>query len=131
MAPASPVAVGAAPTRTRRNWSPPSRRAARQSNSPTSRAAAPRCAPGLVSGPEWAGGATIASALDLWLRFATFIARFHWVKAVYVSEFATPTNLIPEFAGHSLCEARVPFYRGFDALTPGQEGAEAVLHLNK
>ncbi|HEU5121452.1 MAG TPA: hypothetical protein VFT59_01290 [Candidatus Saccharimonadales bacterium] len=25
----------------------------------------------------------------------------------------------------------MPFYRGFDALAPGQEGSDAILHLNQ
>jgi lysophospholipase L1-like esterase len=86
----------------------------------------PICGDGLVTVPERAEGNRIATALDARLRGVTVAA-----GGTYVSEFAVPGTLRPEFAGHSLCAAGTPFYRGFDALAPGQEGLEAVLHLNK
>lgn len=48
-----------------------------------------------------------------------------------MSPFADSARLHPSFAGHSLCEDKAPYYRGFDALAEGQEGPDAVLHLNK
>jgi lysophospholipase L1-like esterase len=85
----------------------------------------PICGPGLITTPERGEGSRIATALDARLRAVT--AGF----GTYVSQFAVPGILRPEFAGHSLCEAGTPYYRGFDALAPGQEGQSAVLHLNK
>ncbi|MCE7002590.1 SGNH/GDSL hydrolase family protein [Kibdelosporangium philippinense] len=91
----------------------------------------PICGPGIITTPEREGGSTIATKLDATLRLATVVSRWNRVNSVYVSQFAKPGELTPEFSGHSLCEANVPYYRGFDALAPGQEGPEAVLHLNK
>ena len=51
---------------------------------------------------------------------------------MYVSPYQkNSVDLRQSFVGHSLCQEGAPYYRGFDALAPGQEGAEAVLHLNK
>ncbi|MFC0106924.1 SGNH/GDSL hydrolase family protein [Kibdelosporangium aridum] len=91
----------------------------------------PICGPGVITTPERQDGAKIATKLDATLRLATHASRWGGVNSVYVSQFAKPGELTPEFTGHSLCEANVPYYRGFDALAPGQEGPEAVLHLNK
>jgi lysophospholipase L1-like esterase len=91
----------------------------------------PICGDGIITGPERADGAKIANALDARLRATTVYAWLRGADAVYVSQFARPGELTAEFTGHSLCEAGVPYYRGFDALAPGQEGTEAVLHLNK
>lgn len=91
----------------------------------------PICGDGIITGPERADGAKIANVLDARLRAATLHARLRGADAVYVSPFARPGVLTTEFTGHSLCEAAAPYYRGFDALAPGQEGPEAVLHLNK
>jgi lysophospholipase L1-like esterase len=91
----------------------------------------PICGDGIITTPERGDGAKIANALDTRLRSVTVFARLRGTDAVYVSQFAKPGELTPEFTGHSLCEAEAPYYRGFDALAPGQEGPEAVLHLNK
>ncbi len=85
----------------------------------------PICGDGIITAPERTDGSRIATALDARLRSVTA------GLGTYVSEFAYPGYLRPSFAGHSLCEAGPSFYRGFDALAPGQEGPVAVLHLNK
>lgn len=85
----------------------------------------PICAPTFFSAQERADGNQVASALDATLRQTARQAR---VK--FVSPYVDSVDLHPSFAGHSLCESADPYYRGFDALAPGQEGAEAVLHLN-
>lgn len=85
----------------------------------------PICGDGIITVPERRDGAAIAAALDSTLLTSMFSG------ATYVSQFAIPGELRPEFAGHSLCEAQPSYYRGFDALGPGQEGPEAVLHLNQ
>jgi lysophospholipase L1-like esterase len=85
----------------------------------------PICGPGVITGTERTTAERITVGLDSRLRSATAGI------GTYVSEFAEPGVLRPEFAGHSLCEAKAPYYRGFDALAPGQEGQEAILHLNK
>jgi len=87
----------------------------------------PICDPGFFSSQERVDGNQVASALDATLRRT---ARHG--GATYVSPFLkNSVDLQPTFGGHSLCQADAPYYRGFDALAPGQEGAEAVLHLNK
>jgi hypothetical protein len=59
-------------------------------------------------------------------------AEAYGIDTAFVSEYAADSvHLNSTFAGHSLCQAGTPFYRGFDALAPGQEGPDAVLHLNK
>jgi hypothetical protein len=85
----------------------------------------PICAPTFFSAQERVDGNQVASALDATLRQTARQAR---VK--FVSPYVNSVDLHPSFAGHSLCESADPYYRGFDALAPGQEGAEAVLHLN-
>jgi lysophospholipase L1-like esterase len=87
----------------------------------------PICDPGFFSSQERLDGNQVASALDVTLRRTARQA-----GARYVSPYAkNSVDLHPAFAGHSLCAAEVPYYRGFDALAPGQEGPEAVLHLNQ
>jgi lysophospholipase L1-like esterase len=87
----------------------------------------PICDPGFFSGPERVDGNQVASALDATLRRTARQAH-----ATYVSPYQkNSVDLRPSFVGHSLCQEGAPYYRGFDALAPGQEGAEAVLHLNK
>ncbi|GAA4030855.1 SGNH/GDSL hydrolase family protein [Allokutzneria multivorans] len=86
----------------------------------------PICAPTVFSAEERAEGSKVVSALDLTLRTTAKAA-----GAVFVSPYVDSVKLGKEFAGHSQCEAGAPYYRGFDALAPGQEGQEAVLHLNK
>ena len=80
----------------------------------------PICGDGIFTAQERIDGNQVAGALDQTLRKTARQAR-----ATFVSPYGTP-----EFAGHSLCQADAPYYRGFDALAPGQEGLEAVLHLN-
>jgi lysophospholipase L1-like esterase len=87
----------------------------------------PICDPSFFSAQERVEGNQVARALDATLRGAARSA-----GAAFVSPFQrNSADLRPSFDGHSLCQADVPFYRGFDALAPGQEGTEAVLHLNK
>jgi lysophospholipase L1-like esterase len=83
------------------------------------------CAPTFFTAQERIDGNRLARALDAALRGTARQA-----GATYVSPYRRSGELHPSFAGHSLCEAGEPYYRGFDALAPGQEGAEAVLHLN-
>ena len=86
----------------------------------------PLCDPGFFSSQERIDGNQVARALDATLRQTAREARVR-----YVSPFKDSVELHPSFAGRSLCEGPEPYYRGFDALAPGQEGAEAVLHLNR
>jgi len=81
----------------------------------------PICGEGIFTSQERVDGNQVAAGLDQTLRQTARQA-----GATYVSPYGTPA-----FEGHSLCQADVPYYRGFDALAPGQEGQEAVLHLNK
>jgi len=80
----------------------------------------PICGDGIFTPQERIDGNQVAAALDQTLRGTARQA-----GATFVTPYGTP-----EFAGHSLCQADVPYYRGFEALAPGQEGLEAVLHLN-
>lgn len=89
------------------------------------------CADGVFSAQERVDGNRAARGIDANLRVAAFIAQLRGVKVRFVSPYVNSRDLTPEFAGHSLCEAKPTFYRGFDALAPGQEGPEAVFHLNK
>jgi hypothetical protein len=91
----------------------------------------PICGDGIFTGDERAQGNGVAESLDRTLRDTTRAARAHGVDTVFVSPYTDSVNVGAIFAGHALCEAGTPFYRGFDALAPGQEGAEAVFHLNK
>lgn len=85
----------------------------------------PLCDPGFFSSQERIDGNQVARALDATLRQTAREARVR-----YVSPFKDSVELHPSFAGRSLCEGTEPYYRGFDALAPGQEGPEAVVHLN-
>jgi lysophospholipase L1-like esterase len=92
----------------------------------------PICAPEVFSAQERTDGNQLASQLDKTLRDTTLRARWAGVDTAFVSEYAADsTHLTHAFAGHSQCEAGAPYYRGFDALAPGQEGPDAILHLNK
>lgn len=92
----------------------------------------PICDDSVFSPQERTEGNALASRLDKTLRNTTLAARQSGVDTVFVSEYAADSvHLNDSFAGHSLCQAGTPFYRGFDALAPGQEGPDAVLHLNK
>jgi lysophospholipase L1-like esterase len=85
------------------------------------------CDPGFFSSQERIDGNQVASALDATLRRTARQA-----GAAFVSPYLkNSVDLHPTFAGHSLCEEAESYYRGFDALAPGQEGAEAVLHLSE
>ena len=85
----------------------------------------PICAPEVFTSQERVQGNGVASALDRTLRESARSSR-----VTFVSPYTNSVDVRPSFAGHSLCEGGTSFYRGFDALAPGQEGAEAVLHLN-
>jgi lysophospholipase L1-like esterase len=89
------------------------------------------CGAGLLTSDERVQGNSVASGIDATLRAAVTTAKGSGVDVTYVSPYTDPTTVGPVFAGHSLCEAKPSFYRGFDALAPGQEGQEAVFHLNK
>ena len=92
----------------------------------------PICDAGVFSPQERTQGNALSSQLDKTLRDTTSQARPAGIDTAFVSEYAADsTHLDGAFAGHSLCQAGTPFYRGFDALAPGQEGPDAVLHLNK
>ena len=85
----------------------------------------PICGPGFFTAQERVDGNQVASGLDTTLRQTARQA-----GVTYVSPYLRTGAIHPAFAGHSLCESTEPYYRGFDALAPGQEGQEAVLHLN-
>ncbi|SDN23041.1 GDSL-like Lipase/Acylhydrolase family protein [Allokutzneria albata] len=89
-------------------------------------AADPICDASVFSAEERTEGSKIVTSLDLTLR-----ATAKLTGSAFVSPLADSVNPTKEFAGHSQCDAAAPYYRGFDALAPGQEGQEAVLHLNK
>jgi lysophospholipase L1-like esterase len=86
----------------------------------------PICADGIFTPQERVDGNRVARLLDLNLRRAAYGS-----YSLFVSPYINSQRLNPAFVGHSLCEAGAPYYRGFDALAPGQEGPDAVLHLNK
>lgn len=77
----------------------------------------PICGATFFTSQERIDGNQVATGIDQTLRQSAWQA-----GVAYVS---------PAFDGHALCESTAPYYRGFDALAPGQEGQEAVLHLNK
>lgn len=84
------------------------------------------CDPGFFSSAERVDGNRVARGIDATLR-----ATARQANVSYVSPYANSVDLQPEFVGHSLCESGQTYYRGLEALNPGQEGTEAVLHLNK
>jgi lysophospholipase L1-like esterase len=86
----------------------------------------PICAPEIFTSQERIDGNQVASGLDATLRQT---ARQAGVR--FASPYVDSVAPHPSFAGHSLCESAEPYYRGFDALAPGQEGQEAILHLNQ
>jgi lysophospholipase L1-like esterase len=91
----------------------------------------PICGDGVVSAAERLDGNRVSSALDDALRTASRTARARGVNVTFVSPFKDRAgNVLPAFVGHSLCESGAPYYRGLEALAPGQEGPDAVLHLN-
>ncbi len=81
----------------------------------------PICDATVFSPRERTEGNVLSGQLDKTLRDAATQS-----SITFVSEYTADS-----FAGHSLCQAGTPFYRGFDALAPGQEGPDALLHLNK
>ncbi|GAA3998250.1 SGNH/GDSL hydrolase family protein [Allokutzneria multivorans] len=89
-------------------------------------AADPICDASLFSGAERAEGNKIVVGLDLTLR-----ATAKLTGSAFVSPLADSVRPTKEFAGRSQCDSAPSYYRGFDALAPGQEGQEAVLHLSK
>ena len=90
----------------------------------------PICADGVITANERTDGNKVSFALDSALRSASTAAKSSGVKVTFVGPYKTDGTVQAAFAGHSLCEAQTPFYRGLDALAPGQEGREAVLHLS-
>jgi lysophospholipase L1-like esterase len=91
----------------------------------------PICDAGVLTKEERMNGGQVFAALDTALSQAARSARASGINVRFVSPYRDSATLRPEFAGHSLCESTAPFYRGFDALAPGQEGPIAVLHLNQ
>lgn len=84
------------------------------------------CDPAFFSSQERIDGNRVASGIDTTLRRTARQA-----GVTYVSPYLRSGELHPTFAGHSLCQSDDPYYRGLEALDPGQEGMEAVLHLNQ
>ncbi|MEO6083482.1 MAG: SGNH/GDSL hydrolase family protein, partial [Umezawaea sp.] len=91
----------------------------------------PICGDGILTLPERAEGATVSQGVDQAIRSGVRAARYRGVNATYASAYTDNGTLRPEFEGHSVCQGGVPFYRGFDALAPGQEGPVAILHPSK
>jgi len=88
------------------------------------------CADGVITADERTDGNKVSLAIDTALRSAGAAAKSSGVKVTYVSPYKADGTVKASFAGHSLCAAQGPYYRGLDALAPGQEGGAAVLHLN-
>ncbi|MFC4011023.1 SGNH/GDSL hydrolase family protein [Nonomuraea purpurea] len=91
----------------------------------------PICDSQVFTPQERVDGNQVSKELDATLRNATKAAQARGIDVRFFSPYVNSVDLRPEFEGHSLCQAEPPFYRGFDALAPGQEGNDAVLHLNK
>jgi lysophospholipase L1-like esterase len=87
----------------------------------------PICGDGVITPAERTDGYQVSFALDTTLRTAAKSSPAH-VK--FVSPYQADGSVSAAFAGHSLCEGGAPFYRGLEALAPGQEGQDVVLHLN-
>lgn len=87
------------------------------------------CGSTIFTAAERAQGGQVMRNIDRTLRQAAASAGEQGVDVRFVSPFADSERLHPSFEGRSLCEGDAPFYRGYDALS--QEGAEAVLHLNR
>jgi hypothetical protein len=90
----------------------------------------PVCGPQVATAAERAAGHTVMIGLDTTLRTAALAARTRHVNVRFVSPYKKPGVLESAFRNHSLCESGAPYYRGFDALAEGQEGQDAVFHLN-
>lgn len=83
----------------------------------------PICEPEVFSAQERTEGNALASQLDETLQDTTSQAKADGIDTAFVSEYAADSaHLNNTFAGHSLCEAGTPFYRGFDALAPARRG---------
>ncbi len=91
----------------------------------------PICGEGVLTLPERAEGATVSKGVDQAIRDGVRAARHRGVNAAYASAYNDNGTLRAEFEGHSACQEGTPFYRGLDALAPGQEGPVAVLHPSK
>ena len=91
----------------------------------------PICGDGILTLPERAEGATVSKGVDQAIRDGVRAARHRGVNATYASAYNDNGTLRAEFEGHSACQGGTPFYRGLDALAPGQEGPVAVLHPSK
>jgi lysophospholipase L1-like esterase len=91
----------------------------------------PICGDGILTLPERAEGATVSRGVDQAIRDGVRAARQRGVNAAYASAYDDNGTLRAEFEGHSACQGGTPFYRGLDALAPGQEGPVAVLHPSK
>jgi lysophospholipase L1-like esterase len=91
----------------------------------------PICGDGILTLPERAEGATVSKGVDQAIRDGVRSARHRGVNAAYAGAYTDNGALRPEFEGHSACQAGTPFYRGLDALAPGQEGPVAVLHPSR
>jgi len=91
----------------------------------------PICGDGILTLPERAEGASVSKGVDQAVRDGVRAARRQGVNAAYASAYTDNGTLRPEFEGHSACEGGTPFYRGLDALAPGQEGPVAILHPSK
>jgi len=90
----------------------------------------PICGDGVITPNERTDGNKVSFALDSALRSASAAAKSSGVKVTFVSPYKSDGTVKAAFDGHSLCEAQTPFYRGLDALAPGQEGGAAVLHMS-
>jgi len=90
----------------------------------------PICADGVITAAERTDGNQVSSTLDAALRSAGAAARSSGVRVTYVSPYRADGTVNASFADHSLCAGQASYYRGLDALAPGQEGGAAVLHLN-
>ncbi|HEX6343385.1 SGNH/GDSL hydrolase family protein [Umezawaea sp.] len=91
----------------------------------------PICGDGILTLPERAEGATVSQGVDRAVRDGVRAARARGVNAVYASAYTDDGTLRAEFEGHSACQGGTPYYRGLDALAPGQEGPVAVLHPSR
>ncbi|MEU6722047.1 SGNH/GDSL hydrolase family protein [Nonomuraea sp. NPDC046802] len=91
----------------------------------------PICDSQVFSAQERVDGNQVSRDIDVTLRNAARAAKARGIDVRFLSPYVNSVDLRPEFEGHSLCQSQPPFYRGFDALAPGQEGNDAVLHLNR
>jgi lysophospholipase L1-like esterase len=90
----------------------------------------PICGDGVITPAERTDGNKVSFGLDTTLRSAGAAARESGVHVTFVSPYKADGTVVSAFDGHSLCESEAPYYRGLEALAPGQEGQDVVLHLN-